>query len=213
MSSSRVHTTLTGPSTCCAMRTAVTTMSGSSLRPKPPPIRWLWTMTLSTGSPAAFAASDCTRRDDLRAEPDLAGVGREMNRGSSSAPSSRARETAARTAPRSCRLARPLAISPDGFGDRRRPFRWRRADRCQMSFELMLAFGPRPRSRPAHRGPSWRPTCDRRPPRPDRPARRPAARRELSSPRCHRRGRPCRRTPGTPRWSRTSCPGSIASMP
>ncbi len=61
MSSSRVHTTLTGPSTCLAMRTAATTMSGSSLRPKPPPSRCLWTVTFSTGRPAAFAASDCTR--------------------------------------------------------------------------------------------------------------------------------------------------------
>ncbi len=34
---------------------------GSSLRPKPPPSRWLLTITFSTGSPAAFAASDCTR--------------------------------------------------------------------------------------------------------------------------------------------------------
>ena len=43
------------------MRTAATTMSGSSLRPKPPPSRWLLTITFSTGRPAAFAASDCTR--------------------------------------------------------------------------------------------------------------------------------------------------------
>ena len=61
MSSSRVHTTFTGPSTCFAMRTAATTMSASSLRPNPPPSRWLLTITFSTGSPAAFAASDCTR--------------------------------------------------------------------------------------------------------------------------------------------------------
>ena len=49
-------------------------MSGSSLRPKPPPSRWLLTITFSTGRPAAFAASDCTRAHDLRAGPDLAGI-------------------------------------------------------------------------------------------------------------------------------------------
>jgi len=37
--SSRVHTTLTGPSTCLAISTARATPSASSRRPNPPPIK------------------------------------------------------------------------------------------------------------------------------------------------------------------------------
>ncbi len=43
------------------MRTALTAMSASSRRPKPPPSRWLCTVTFSTGTPAASATSDWTR--------------------------------------------------------------------------------------------------------------------------------------------------------
>src|ERR1700737_2031836 len=57
MSSSRVHTTLTGLSTCLAISTARMTPSISSRRPNPPPIRWLWTTTLSKGRPRIFAAA------------------------------------------------------------------------------------------------------------------------------------------------------------
>src|SRR5258708_7608301 len=56
MSSSRVHTTFTGPSTCCPMRTACVTQSYSSRRPNPPPSRWLCTTTFSSGWPATPAA-------------------------------------------------------------------------------------------------------------------------------------------------------------
>src|SRR6266571_1099851 len=57
MSSSRVHTTFTGPATCFAIRTAWMMKSTSSRRPKPPPSRWLWTRTLLFGSPVSFAAA------------------------------------------------------------------------------------------------------------------------------------------------------------
>ena len=56
MSSSRVQTTFTGPSTCCATLTAWATPSTSSRRPKPPPSRWLWTCTFSFGRPVISAA-------------------------------------------------------------------------------------------------------------------------------------------------------------
>ena len=55
MSSSRLQTTFTGPSTCCAILTASTVPSTSSRRPKPPPSRWLWILTASFGRPVTSA--------------------------------------------------------------------------------------------------------------------------------------------------------------
>src|SRR5215813_11744150 len=78
MSSSRVQTILTGPSTLLPMRTAVAIMSTSSLRPNPPPSRCWWIVTLSSESPAAFAATDCAR-NDLRSDPDITGILRDMD--------------------------------------------------------------------------------------------------------------------------------------
>ncbi len=57
MSSSRLQTTCTGPSTCCATRVAMMMPSRSRRRPNPPPSRWLWTTTLSTGRPVTCAAA------------------------------------------------------------------------------------------------------------------------------------------------------------
>src|ERR1051325_9369452 len=57
MSSSRVHTTFTGPVTCLAICTARTTKSTSSRRPNPPPSRWLCPRTLARGRPVSFAAA------------------------------------------------------------------------------------------------------------------------------------------------------------
>ena len=79
MSSSRVQTTLTGPSTCLAISTARTTPSTSSRRPKPPPIRWLWTTTLSNGSPAVLRGRRLGAREGLAADPDFAAVLADMN--------------------------------------------------------------------------------------------------------------------------------------
>src|SRR2546430_678897 len=56
MSSSRVQTTFTGPSTSFAMRTALVSKSTSSRRPNPPPSRWLWTTTFSGGKPVTWGA-------------------------------------------------------------------------------------------------------------------------------------------------------------
>ena len=57
MSSSRVQITFTGPSTFWAMRTDFTTMSVSSLRPKPPPSIWLWKLILSGVVSSVLAAA------------------------------------------------------------------------------------------------------------------------------------------------------------
>ena len=61
MSSSRLQTTFTGPSTCCATLTARAVPSTSSRRPKPPPKRWLWTLTASFGSPVMSATTAWVR--------------------------------------------------------------------------------------------------------------------------------------------------------
>src|SRR4029453_6847074 len=73
ISSSRVHTTFTGPSTCCAISTARVTPSASSRRPQPPPIRWLETMTLSR-------RRRLPPRHALAAVPDFAAFLVDMNR-------------------------------------------------------------------------------------------------------------------------------------
>ena len=116
MSSSRVHTTLTGPP--LAWRFA--------RRCRPCPLR--------AGGRSRRRADDCARSPcrgarrrpwppllgpasmHLRADPDLAGARRQPGRCSSSAPSARAPRTAARTRHRLLRPATiPLAMSPTDF--------------------------------------------------------------------------------------------------
>ena len=79
MSSSRVHTSLTGCSTCLAMRTAWRMYSCIvPRRPKPPPSSMGWTMTLSSGMPAANRGRGERSGGVLRRRPDLDSVGPHM---------------------------------------------------------------------------------------------------------------------------------------
>ena len=188
-------------------------MSGSSLRPKPPPIRWLCTVTFSSGNPVSFATVRCTRADDLRAEPHLAGVRLQLALCSSSAPSSRARGTAARRLPRTARRESVPSPRLRGFGDRA-ALRTRGTqfipDVCGGDGSVRARRSRRWRVR---RAPAWPPTCDR----PRRPP-------------CHRARPPCEHPesvfaalsstwptlpPSTGLAARVAnfIPGSITSMP
>ena len=190
-------------------------MSGSSLRPKPPPIRWLWTVTFSTGRPAAFAAPDCTRAMIWVPVQTSQESGLHMNRAVQRLHRWHARETAIRKPPRTLSpVGKALGDVAFGFGDHAVFF----AGGAQIVPDVVGADDLRvgalvPGRSRAPPGPSSPPTCDRRPPRPNRRARRSAARRASSWRRCRRRARPCRRTPGRPPASRISCRAACASMP
>ena len=214
MSSSRVHTTFTGPSTCWAMRTALAAMSGSSRRPKPPPSRWLCTVTLSSGSPTTFAAVACTRASTCvpiqTSQPSGRHVHRAVHRLHRRVRQERQlvvglEPIALRQAP--CRRRRP-------FSRPRRPCALAARRSSQISRELTVrvrAFVPGDveRVEALLRGPHV--IADHRdeivehddlPHAGDRLA-----------PRCRRHARPCRRRPGSAASVANFMPGSIASMP
>src|SRR6202035_2267072 len=80
ISSSRVQTTLTGPSTCCAIWTARVTPSISSRRPKPPSDQMIVDYDLVQRQPGGLRRRRLGPRDDLGAEPNFATVLTDMNR-------------------------------------------------------------------------------------------------------------------------------------
>ena len=215
MSSSRVHTTLTGPSTCLAMRTAATTMSGSSLRPKPPPSRCWLTVTFSTGSPAALAASDCTRVMICVPVQISQASGLHVHGGVQRLHRGVREERQLERSPRSLSpLASPLAMSPTDFATTPSFCAGLAQIVPDRPFELIFAFGPSfhsilSASRPFFAAHMWSPTRRRAS---SSTTTLPHAR-ESSSRRGHRPCRPCRRTPGNCAIAANFMSGRIASMP
>ena len=134
MSSSRLQTTFTGPSTCCAIRTARSRAVDSRRRPNPPPRRWLWMAPAPAfGSPVMSATTAWDRpapgcRPRCRSRPCADG------RCSSSAPSSRGPGTASDRCLDSAQRRRcAAAASPSWRATAPGCFDWRRraAGRCR----------------------------------------------------------------------------------
>src|SRR3954470_4579715 len=116
-------------------------MSGSSLRPKPPPSRCWLTITLSTGRPAAFAASDCTRVMICVPVQISQASGLTWTVALIGSIEACARNGSSKLASNLSPLASPLAMSPTDFATTP-SFSLAARRCCQTSFVLSFAFGP-----------------------------------------------------------------------
>ena len=213
MSSSRVHTSLTGMPAALATCTASTTKSevGVARRPKPPPRNMVWICTCSGLSPSDLRRGRLVHGLELRAGPDLAAVGAGFD-GAVERLHRRVREVG--------HLVLGLAPAPRprerraGVARRRRPRARRRASaRYSSRIASVSSAGagarvPLDRQRVAPA--SWRPRSGRRRPRrpvgPGPPSRTPGTALRLVG---VEGLRPCRRRPAGARRRAMSRPGEL----
>ena len=189
------------------MRTAVTTPSTSSRRPKPPPIRWSLIVTFAGSMPVPWRrrlvriqVSACRPRPRRRRH------GRA--RCSSSFPSAHGRGKAARRLPRTASPSFSLAgASPCFLAMTPAP-----SDAFSMSAHNCAWWRPAwaPGAHSIARGPvpASPPMCCRRPPQQGRRAPRPVARQGRRVLATGRPSRPCRRSQARPSAWRTSGPAA-----
>ena len=210
MSSSRVQTTFTGPSTFWAIAHGLLdTCPLRAVRPKPPPMKWLCTVTLSSGSPVTFAAIACARAKTCVPTQISQVSGVTMHRAVHRLHRRVGEER--QLVGRFDRLAlrQRLGRIADRFGDRAVLLARGAKSASRSCAELTCAFGPSSQVMSSAREPLFR--------RPHVIADHgdeivqhddlPHAGNGLGV-RCRRRARPCRRTPGRqPAW-RTSRPAA-----
>ena len=99
----------------------------SSRRPKPPPSRWLWTMTFSSGRPVTFAAAACARASTCVPTQTSQPSGVTCTVQFIGSIGACARNGSSIGGVEPVALAQRLWRHRRCFGDRARPSRWRRA--------------------------------------------------------------------------------------